>query len=45
MKYRKRSEKQKEAQSTSGQKCGSDSVSEVPVKREKDEDDDNIVLD
>ena len=54
MKYRKRSEKQKGAQSTSGQKgaqstsgqkCGGDSVLEVPVKREKDEDDDIIVLD
>ena len=54
MKYRKRSEKQKGAQSTSGQKGeqstsgqkhGGDSVSEVPVKQEKDEDDDIIVLD
>ena len=53
MKYRKRLEKQKGAQltsgqkgeqSTSGQKRGGDSVSEVPDKREKDEDD-IIVLD
>ena len=54
MKYRKRLEKQKGAQSTSGQKGeqstsgqkhGGDSVLEVPVKREKDEDDNIIVLD
>ena len=57
MKYKKRSEKQKAAQSTSGtagdkgaqltsgQKCGGDFVLEVPVEREKEEDDDIIVLD
>ena len=54
MKYKKRSEKQKGtestsgqkgAQSTSGQKRGGDSMLEVTVKREKDEDDDIIVLD
>ena len=54
MKYKKRSQKQKGAQSTSGQKGaqstsgqkhGGDSVLEVPVKQEKDEDEDIIVLD
>ena len=43
MKYKKRSDKG--APSTSGQKCGGDdTVSEIPVKREKEEDDDIIVL-
>ena len=46
MKYKKRAEKDKGAPSTSGQKRGGDdTVSEIPVKREKEEDDDIIVLD